>query len=375
MLSVFIAALLSACSRPPAEQPSAIASGTPAAGTSERDPIDAAAGNLQKLFDQSKNPRPRTPIEPLPPLPGSGAPKLAKEDAPAAAPPIPASRPVAARPPLAPGGLVMGPDSAAPAPVEDARRNTLIDELTRAIETATGPTSEPFRRGVQLAVIEALQPGAAAAALRRLESELSPAEAKALEGLAGALQQVSTGSAAGANPAALAAVLRDTAAGLSASGSISIASVALCQRVESFGRYLPFPQSEFAAGRSQDVIVYTEVEGFAERAWSAATDAPGERLAASSDSAAQWITEVSQEVTLYSADGYQSLHRPEQVVRDVSRRSRRDYYMVQRITLPPTLAIGRYTLKVTIRDKTTGAEAQKNIPISIVEARLASRER
>jgi hypothetical protein len=51
---------------------------------------------------------------------------------------------------------------------------------------------------------------------------------------------------------------------------------------------------------------------------------------------------------------------------DTSRNKRRDFYLINRIELPSTLSIGRYQLKVIMRDLVSGAEAEAIIPIEIV---------
>ena len=56
---------------------------------------------------------------------------------------------------------------------------------------------------------------------------------------------------------------------------------------------------------------------------------------------------------------------------DISRRQRRDFYLVADIELPPTLTVGGYQLKVTLVDETTGAEDAALIPIDIVADRSA----
>jgi len=55
-------------------------------------------------------------------------------------------------------------------------------------------------------------------------------------------------------------------------------------------------------------------------------------------------------------------------VRDRSRTRRRDFYIVQRIDLPANLSVGKYNLKVAVRDRHApgGAEAEAVVPIQIV---------
>ena len=91
----------------------------------------------------------------------------------------------------------------------------------------------------------------------------------------------------------------------------------------------------------------------------------------------RWALELSQEIHVYAADGTLCWFVKEQKHRDTSESKRRDFFLVQRIDLPSSLTIGRYTLKVIIRDKaaTSAASAPKgeaeplaeaNIPLSIV---------
>ena len=71
----------------------------------------------------------------------------------------------------------------------------------------------------------------------------------------------------------------------------------------------------------------------------------------------QWVVNLGQTLSLYHTDGTLAWKRTEQVLRDVSRNVRRDYYLVQRIDLPPTLSVGTYNLKVTVRDLSGNASA------------------
>lgn len=135
---------------------------------------------------------------------------------------------------------------------------------------------------------------------------------------------------------------------------LDISTLALCQRVESFGRYTPLPTSTFLAGRPAQMIVYTELAGF--------TQQPD-----SSDDSKQYVTELSQTIELYlDSDGSKQFVVPKQSVREVSRSPRRDFYLVQRVDLPRNLSVGKYNLKVRVTDLASGQESERSQRINIV---------
>jgi hypothetical protein len=123
------------------------------------------------------------------------------------------------------------------------------------------------------------------------------------------------------------------------------------------------------------MIVYAEVENYAQ-AREADLPTSGTARSAASD---RWALELSQEVQLYAADGTLCWFVKEQTHRDTSQSKRRDFFLVQRIDLPASLTIGRYTLKVIVRDKAAGAiagdaepVAEVNIPLTIVADNAAA---
>lgn len=144
--------------------------------------------------------------------------------------------------------------------------------------------------------------------------------------------------------------------------AVRIARSALCTRVEGFGQYEPFAEYTFLAGRTTKMIVYTEIENFSHRA--ARSDDPGMDTLSGADLVA---VELSQELRLWhDADGSMQWRKPEQPIIEVARNKRRDFFLVQQIELPPTLSVGKYNLKITIRDKVSGGVDERSIPLKIV---------
>lgn len=139
---------------------------------------------------------------------------------------------------------------------------------------------------------------------------------------------------------------------------VSIRTVKLCKRVSGFGVYEPFEGDGFLAGRANKLIVYVEVDDFTRE------PVEGED---------RFEVRLEQEVVLFNeADGLAVWrHAPQQVV-DVSRRQRRDFWIVQMVTLPANLGVGKYRLKVRVTDQHSGSVDETTLPIRLV-ADAASR--
>lgn len=159
--------------------------------------------------------------------------------------------------------------------------------------------------------------------------------------------------------ASAAAALDRQAVALRQQKGLRLNHAALAQKVTGFGQLVPFKGTTFLAGRAQPALVYVEVENF--------THKPVEEETLPSDAEPRWLVDLSQELQLYhDADGVLAWHSREQPARDISTRQRRDHYLVQRITIPATLTVGAYRLKVIVRDHATGASAETIIPLQIV---------
>lgn len=150
--------------------------------------------------------------------------------------------------------------------------------------------------------------------------------------------------------------------GIAPGPNLTIARSALCTKVSGFGNFAPYPTNVFRAGNTIRAIVYIELENFITRP---ARD--GDRIAKDTPIDQQVSVDVSQSVSLFQeAGGMLAWHSPPRPITDTSRSRRRDFYLIQQIELPRTLSIGRYNLKVQIKDLGNNAEAEVIIPISIV---------
>ncbi len=147
-----------------------------------------------------------------------------------------------------------------------------------------------------------------------------------------------------------------------ADAGLRISKLALATRVAGFGKIDVIAEQRLLAGRPQQVIVYTEIAGFGHRE---VTDRDPK---ASRDRGDRYAVDVTQELLLYHAgpDELLAWHRPRARVVDTSGNRRRDFYIVHQIELPSSLTVGSYTLKVRLRDETTGVETEATLPIRLV---------
>jgi hypothetical protein len=270
------------------------------------------------------------------------------------------------------------PGDVASTPVDDAQ---LAIEEPLQPEMATGSqaaeVTNPQERRDMLArelgsilgelVVSGQDPGASAFALASLEtllpddmktlvdsdvlSEPERASIDAVRSLLGSM----TSEGAIASPDQVSAQLDEIKQQLDAWSGLAIKRAALCTRVDGYGRYETFPSYRFMAGRDQEMIVYTELERFAQ------TESTGP------DGLPRYRVELSQRLELYHvADDLNTWNRAAETVRDESRNRLRDYYLTNRVRLPGNLGVGRYHLKVVMRDLIGEKVAETIIPIEIV---------
>ena len=132
---------------------------------------------------------------------------------------------------------------------------------------------------------------------------------------------------------------------------LTIAEAQLCLRVKGFGDFTPFSANRFLAMEEQKAIVYIELENY--------TSEP--------TNTQEWKTELSQELSIYAErDGLLVWSEPWQRVVDTSKRQRSDFFTAQSIQFPRALTVGKYYLKIRLRDEATGALAEHSIPFEMV---------
>ncbi|HXE51797.1 MAG TPA: hypothetical protein VN541_02235, partial [Tepidisphaeraceae bacterium] len=132
---------------------------------------------------------------------------------------------------------------------------------------------------------------------------------------------------------------------------LSVPIVTLVSKAPAYGVYEPIDPARFVADKEHLVGVYYEVENFSTQ--------PNEKKL--------YETRLSEEMVLYTeSSGLPVWSEKKTTYTDVSHRHRRDFFVAKRITLPKTLTIGRYLLKVTVEDLQARRIAENTTPIEIV---------
>ncbi|MEX2671625.1 MAG: hypothetical protein WD294_05890 [Phycisphaeraceae bacterium] len=132
---------------------------------------------------------------------------------------------------------------------------------------------------------------------------------------------------------------------------LEIRTFALCRRVSGYGVYDPFENHTFLAGQNQRVIAYSELDHFRHKR----------------QSNGNYEVNLEQEVVLYNESDGLAVWRNEPVrITDESRNQRRDFFVVQMVTLPARLSVGKYRLKVRITDVHGNSIDETTTPIEFV---------
>ena len=90
------------------------------------------------------------------------------------------------------------------------------------------------------------------------------------------------------------------------------------------------------------------------------------------DTKGQWETATSQQLVIYSdRDGIPVWREGWQTATDLSRTRRSDYFTAQKVKIPTNLSVGKYQLKVRVRDEKTNAESETTIPFVMTAAAMS----
>ncbi|MEQ8768984.1 MAG: hypothetical protein RIB60_00590 [Phycisphaerales bacterium] len=239
----------------------------------------------------------------------------------------------------------------------EQRKNELVDELVAVLGEIAETSDEPYRMGLALAGLETLSPGA----LYELTESgvLMPDEVRTLLAAHEFLSGLSAGGGL-PDPGSVSDLLGNVKERLDEHAPLKITAAELCTRVMGYGQYDMFPKAadgsyQFVAGRRQPIILYVEVDRF------------GRRPKVGTDGLARWEVSLSQTLEIFhDADDLLVMARDAETDTSLSRNKIRDYYLINQTYLPENLSIGRYNLKVTMRDENKQAVATAIVPVTIV---------
>ncbi len=244
--------------------------------------------------------------------------------------------------------------STANEPPPDDRLRELMVELSREAYHQATFSDAPLRHLLVIVAQAVLSPD------RQLQVDAIPGLTDQERELLSAMQTFYTNLglelAQSGDPEALPAAVAQLHSNLTKEPQLRLNHAALSSRVSGFGAYDEFKRNEagryaFLAHSSQQAVVYMEVEDFTSE-----LNANGE-----------WVTELSQQLVIFSdRDGIPVWRQQWQPVVDVTKIRRRDFYIVQVVTFPEQLSVGRYQLKISVRDEKSKAEAEASLDLEMV---------
>jgi len=138
---------------------------------------------------------------------------------------------------------------------------------------------------------------------------------------------------------------------LKARAELTIPTFTFVSQAPGFGRYQAIEPARFIAGKPHVVGIYYEVENFASRL----------------NENNLYETHLNENLVLYTeSSGLPVWQDRKSTLTDTSHRLRHDFFNAKNITLPASLTIGRYLLKVTIEDPQAQHIAEATVPVEIV---------
>jgi hypothetical protein len=240
-----------------------------------------------------------------------------------------------------------------PAPDADRIRRLVVD-LCAELYRQGAYSQMPLRELLLIAATSMVTPD------RSLVPDALPGlterERELLGRMQGFFAELGRGLQESGDPESIVKAIEQVHQALSRQPQLVLPRAALCTRVGGFGDYDEFARNEagrysFLAHTGQQAVVYVEVDDFT----------------STLDDQGQWVTDLSQQLVLYSdRDGIPVWREGWQPGRDASRNRRDDFFIVQIITLPKQLSIGRYQLKIHVRDEKSRAEAETALDVEMV---------
>ncbi len=355
MLVAGAATALSACAAGPART-------ARAAHHTVADPwADAMAEQTRRDVEQMRRlSRTRDEVAAVPP-------EIQWNDAATRGPPVggallPEAPPLPKDPPRRPVGHVRAGDEPAEPPVETVpvtttatdRLDRLVVELSAELYREAAHSDMPLRQLLLMAAIAIQSPD------RPFAPEALPGLTDRERDLLGRMHafyvELGRELARSGDPEAVVRAVETLHRSLAVEPRLALPRVALCPRVVGFGDYDEFSRNAsghytFLAQSGQQAVIYVEIEDFASEL----------------NDKGEWVTQLSQQLVIYSdSDGIPVWREDWQAGVDASRNKRADFFITQVITVPRRLSVGRYQLKIRIRDEQSGAESETAVEFEVV---------
>jgi hypothetical protein len=251
-------------------------------------------------------------------------------------------------PPPTPPATKMTPQAAGSLAAD--RLKSLMVDLSRELYASGSYSSTPLRELLMIAAMSMIDPqrGIDPKSVPDLTEKERELLAKLQDFFAQLGRSLEANTDTEAAIVAAVAKLRET---LVKQPTLRLPTASLCTRVGGFGDYSLFEKYVFLAQSQQKAILYLEIADFVSE-----LNPKGE-----------YVTQIAQQLTIYSdSDGIPVWKEDWQTAVDVTKVKRQDFFTVQVITLPKALSVGKFNLKVRVRDEKSQAEAETSISFEMV---------
>ena len=239
-------------------------------------------------------------------------------------------------------------------PLPDERLRQLLVELSREAYHHATYSDVPLRQLLVIVAQAIISPD------RQLQVDAIPGltdrEREVLAAMRAFYTDVGERLLKAGDPEILVIALAELEKELAKEPQLRLSHAALSSRVSGFGAYDEFKKNKagryvFLAHSRQQAVVYVEIEEFQSEL----------------NTNSEWVTELSQQLVIFSdRDGIPVWRQPWRSVVDVTKNRRHDFFVVQVITLPDKLSVGRYQFKISVRDERSGAEAEATLEMDMV---------
>lgn len=163
-------------------------------------------------------------------------------------------------------------------------------------------------------------------------------------------------SSGGRDPAASAtkqlAAMEELRNSLKSRADLSIPVLAICNRIEDYGRYQTIDPPDFPGGVASKALLYVELANF-----------KSEKMPAG-----EYRTLLSMRTSLLTADGAEVWSEVDDNIQDLAPRPRTEFYLMKPLFLPATLVPGDYVVKTEMEDKLGAKTNSKTTRLRILAA-------
>ena len=239
-------------------------------------------------------------------------------------------------------------------PLPDERLRQLLVELSREAYHHATYSDVPLRQLLVIVAQAIISPD------RQLQVDAIPGltdrEREVLSAMQAFYTDVGERLLKAGDPEILVIALAELEKELAKEPQLRLSHAALSSRVSGFGAYDEFKKNKagryvFLAHSRQQAVVYVEIEEFQSEL----------------NTNSEWVTELSQQLVIFSdRDGIPVWRQSWRSVVDVTKNRRHDFFVVQVVTLPDKLSVGRYQFKISVRDERSGAEAEATLEMDMV---------